>query len=624
MCSKRCGHCLHDANCHHATGFCLKCEPGWNGTTCQNGGRANFTGTLQTPVVLGKRGPLIVGDNAELTCSSVDTRGATYHWYADGSLIRDITSKFYNLYPVTLKDNGREVSCTVTVGLITSDPSTDTVTLDVKSKRIRLMVDDVAPQVIRTLEEGNYTMTCLASGVHSEVINMDMAVMLDNLTLTDCVRTPGDLNKLPCNITRISVRWDCPVQLNRTGHTMTAQCVDLGDRVSNAHAALSVFAYQTHSRLHCPRDWQAGQWITLTCVISLVKTTDPNVAKSCLQTLAPVKLFFWQKATSANDNSTAYDPQCSVDTSRCNFTSVSRGCGCTIQEANGASVSMYTFVTNTRFNGWWRCGISMSCLADDINSTGHSSVNCDERIAHYQLKEKEVDDRTLLWIFLGLFGAIGLLCTLSLCCNYHHHKHTCPGCCFAYQVDKLDDDDKITQGWDGYLLSIKRRWKRRDSPSKLEVFARKFFYYLGCLLPVSGAMFIASGGEMCSQHWVPCGKDNEPPKEAEKLKKWAPKAEAVVPWKLNVTDASSLTSLHSQPTGHVRWSEQVRFALDEEKSDQAQQKDEGNAGAKQYADKAGQHANDPDSEAQGGEERLDGADNEHTAQQQGDEQSIFD
>ena len=88
----------------------------------------------QTPNV-GGSSSLTDGDTASLTCitASSITTGVTYEWLLAGTAISGATSSPYTT-AVTMSDDGNVYTCRVTFNGVTSDVSSNTVTLTGEQK----------------------------------------------------------------------------------------------------------------------------------------------------------------------------------------------------------------------------------------------------------------------------------------------------------------------------------------------------------------------------------------------------------------------------------------------------------------------------------------------------------
>ena len=83
----------------------------------------------QTPTV-GGSSSVTDGDSASLTCTapSLPATGATYEWFLGGVAIAGATTNQYTT-TVTMSDDGNVYTCRVTVNGVTSDVSSNAVTL---------------------------------------------------------------------------------------------------------------------------------------------------------------------------------------------------------------------------------------------------------------------------------------------------------------------------------------------------------------------------------------------------------------------------------------------------------------------------------------------------------------
>ena len=90
----------------------------------------------QTPTV-GGSSSLIDGDTASLTCTTASslTSGVTYEWLLAGTAISGATSSPYTT-AVTMSDDGNAYTCKVTFNGVTSDVSSNAVTLSGEEKRL--------------------------------------------------------------------------------------------------------------------------------------------------------------------------------------------------------------------------------------------------------------------------------------------------------------------------------------------------------------------------------------------------------------------------------------------------------------------------------------------------------
>ena len=91
----------------------------------------------QTPIV-GGNSSVTDGDSANLTCTapSLPATGATYEWFLGGVAIAGATTNPYTT-TVTMNDDGNVYTCRVTVNGVTSDVSSNAVTLSgEQAKRI--------------------------------------------------------------------------------------------------------------------------------------------------------------------------------------------------------------------------------------------------------------------------------------------------------------------------------------------------------------------------------------------------------------------------------------------------------------------------------------------------------
>ena len=88
-----------------------------------------------TPVV-GGTSSLTDGDSASLTCTTTSSlsSGVTYEWFLGGVAILGATSSPYTT-AVSMSDDGNAYTCKVTFNGVTSDVSSNTVTLTGESKR---------------------------------------------------------------------------------------------------------------------------------------------------------------------------------------------------------------------------------------------------------------------------------------------------------------------------------------------------------------------------------------------------------------------------------------------------------------------------------------------------------
>ena len=88
-----------------------------------------------TPVV-GGTSSLTDGDSASLTCTTASSlsSGVTYEWFLGGVAISGATSSPYTT-AVSMSDDGNAYTCKVTFNGVTSDVSSNTVTLTGESKR---------------------------------------------------------------------------------------------------------------------------------------------------------------------------------------------------------------------------------------------------------------------------------------------------------------------------------------------------------------------------------------------------------------------------------------------------------------------------------------------------------
>ena len=83
-----------------------------------------------TPVV-GGTSSLTDGDSASLTCTTASSlsSGVTYEWFLGGVAISGATSSPYTATAVSMSDDGNAYTCKVTFNGVTSDVSSNTVTL---------------------------------------------------------------------------------------------------------------------------------------------------------------------------------------------------------------------------------------------------------------------------------------------------------------------------------------------------------------------------------------------------------------------------------------------------------------------------------------------------------------
>ncbi|WP_368857668.1 immunoglobulin domain-containing protein [Thiolapillus sp.] len=90
----------------------------------------------QTPTVSGTSS-LTDGDTASLTCTTASslTTGVTYEWLLAGTAISGATSSPYTT-AVTMSDDGNAYTCKVTFNGVTSDVSSNAVTLSGEEKRL--------------------------------------------------------------------------------------------------------------------------------------------------------------------------------------------------------------------------------------------------------------------------------------------------------------------------------------------------------------------------------------------------------------------------------------------------------------------------------------------------------
>ena len=90
----------------------------------------------QTPTVSGSSS-LTDGDTASLTCTTASsiTTGVTYEWLLAGTAISGATSSPYTT-AVTMSDDGNAYTCKVTFNGVTSDVSSNTVTLTGEHKSL--------------------------------------------------------------------------------------------------------------------------------------------------------------------------------------------------------------------------------------------------------------------------------------------------------------------------------------------------------------------------------------------------------------------------------------------------------------------------------------------------------
>ncbi len=88
-----------------------------------------------TPVV-GGTSSLTDGDSASLTCTTTSSlsSGVTYEWFLGGVAISGATSSPYTT-AVSMSDDGNAYTCKVTFNGVTSDVSSNTVTLTGEPKR---------------------------------------------------------------------------------------------------------------------------------------------------------------------------------------------------------------------------------------------------------------------------------------------------------------------------------------------------------------------------------------------------------------------------------------------------------------------------------------------------------
>ena len=94
----------------------------------------------QTPTVTGTSS-LTDGDTASLTCITASslTTGVTYEWLLAGTAIPGATSSSYTVSALTMADDGSAYTCKVTFNAVTSDVSSNTVTLTGKLKKADLI-----------------------------------------------------------------------------------------------------------------------------------------------------------------------------------------------------------------------------------------------------------------------------------------------------------------------------------------------------------------------------------------------------------------------------------------------------------------------------------------------------
>lgn len=95
-----------------------------------NGFFVNVAVKAQTPTVSGTSS-LTDGDTTTLTCSSASSplSGATYEWYLGGVLISGATSSSHTTSAVSMSNDGNVYTCKVTFNAVTSDISSNSVTL---------------------------------------------------------------------------------------------------------------------------------------------------------------------------------------------------------------------------------------------------------------------------------------------------------------------------------------------------------------------------------------------------------------------------------------------------------------------------------------------------------------
>ena len=88
-----------------------------------------------TPVV-GGTSSLTDGDSASLTCTTASSllSGVTYEWFLGGVAISGATSSPFTT-PVSMSDDGNAYTCKVTFNGVTSDVSSNTVTLTGEQNR---------------------------------------------------------------------------------------------------------------------------------------------------------------------------------------------------------------------------------------------------------------------------------------------------------------------------------------------------------------------------------------------------------------------------------------------------------------------------------------------------------
>lgn len=89
-----------------------------------------FAVKAQTPTVSGSSS-LTDGDSTTLTCASASSSlsGETYEWYENGILVSGATSSTYTKASVSMSDDGKAYTCKVIFNSVTSDVSSNSVTL---------------------------------------------------------------------------------------------------------------------------------------------------------------------------------------------------------------------------------------------------------------------------------------------------------------------------------------------------------------------------------------------------------------------------------------------------------------------------------------------------------------
>ncbi|XP_070181311.1 serine-rich adhesin for platelets-like [Littorina saxatilis] len=181
------------------------CKVSGDGGTDYSTVSTTFTPSVkpQTPTLNGTSS-LTDGDTTILTCSSASSplSGATYEWYADGIAVSGASSSTYTTSALSMSDDSTVYSCKVTLSGVTSDPSSNNLTLTVVPQTPSI---SVSPSGVIT-DTDNFSLTCVtaSTGLSTETYVWNIGGTDQSSQSSNTLTQTADINNVQAYSCKVS------------------------------------------------------------------------------------------------------------------------------------------------------------------------------------------------------------------------------------------------------------------------------------------------------------------------------------------------------------------------------------------------------------------------------------